>query len=68
MLTCLEQSTTALCTNQCVPQGVGNSEDSDERHLYTLGILIWHYRVILTLGNSEIEFCNKTGHGHAPLL
>lgn len=29
------------------------------RHFYSPGILTWQYRVILTLGNSDIEFCKK---------
>ncbi len=36
--------------------------DSHERHFYSLRILTWPYQVILSLGNSNIEFCNKSGN------
>ncbi len=45
--------------NQNVAEGgVDTPEDSNKTHFYTRGILTWLYRVKLTLGNSNIDFCN----------
>ncbi len=30
---------------------------------YTHGILTWHYRIIWTMVNRDIAFCNKSRHG-----
>ncbi len=47
--------------SQCdVPEGMDNNPgESDEMFLHPR-ILTLPYQVILTLGNSDIEFCNKS--------
>ncbi len=46
-----------------MPGGMGKPGESDKRHMSTSRILRWPYQIILILGNSEIEFCNKSGCG-----
>ncbi len=45
------------------PRGLtmGKPGNSDKVHFYTTRILTWPFQVMLTLGNSDIEFCNKSG-------
>ncbi len=42
--------------------------DSDGRHFYTPSILTWPYWVIMSLENSDIEFCNESDHRPWELL